>query len=391
MKLESTRIIDIEEFVDAIVDRPHLLGRALLPGAVGQDRHRGLRRDPRRHGEAEQGGARPAGDASARAHLRARAARRRHPAHHPAHATTRSASADEVFDRNLPKPDPHMLQIAEKIIEQQEAEFDPSEFKDRYEDALRDLIERKRKGEKLVTQRGARGRRQGRRPDGCLEQEPQGRRRPVAREGRPLPGSARPQASCDVPQGGQAAEASGLSAEPQRRLDDTAAHIAVDMQGRLFAEPTEWFVPWLPKVLPDVLAVAERHPDRTIFTRFIPPQDPEHVDGAWRDYYQRWRSMTRDRIDPHLLELVEPLRKLVPPAKVLSKSVYSAFGHPKLAHSLRRRGITTLIVTGGETDVCVLATVMAAADCGFHVVLPDDALCSGRTRHDALMKPITTL
>jgi nicotinamidase-related amidase len=177
-----------------------------------------------------------------------------------------------------------------------------------------------------------------------------------------------------------------LSAEPQTRLDHRAAHIAVDMQC-LFAERTEWFVPWLPKVLPNVLAIAERHPDRTIFTRFIPAQDPEHAEGAWRDYYQRWRSMARDRIDPRLLELVEPLRQLVPPAKVLDKVVYSAFGHPKLAPSLRRRGITTVIVTGGETDVCVLATVLAAVDWGFRVVLPDDALCSANdATHDALMK-----
>ena len=35
-------------------------------------------------------------------------------------------SAGEVFDRNLPKPDSRMLEIAEKIIEQQEAEFDPT-------------------------------------------------------------------------------------------------------------------------------------------------------------------------------------------------------------------------------------------------------------------------
>jgi nicotinamidase-related amidase len=177
-----------------------------------------------------------------------------------------------------------------------------------------------------------------------------------------------------------------LSAESQTRLDRTAIHIAVDMQC-LFAEPTEWFVPWLPKVLPNVLRIAERHPDRTIFTRFIPPQDPERAAGAWRDYYERWRSMTRDRIDPHLLELVEPLRKLVPPAKVLNKTVYSAFAQPRLAHSLRRHGIETLIVTGGETDVCVLATVMSAVDCGFRVVLPDDALCSANdATHDALMK-----
>jgi DNA end-binding protein Ku len=60
-------------------------------------------------------------------------------------------SADKVFDRNLPTPDSRMLAIAERIIEQQEAKFDPTEFKDRYEDALRDLIARKKKGEKLVS------------------------------------------------------------------------------------------------------------------------------------------------------------------------------------------------------------------------------------------------
>jgi DNA end-binding protein Ku len=44
------------------------------------------------------------------------------------------------------KPDPRMIDIAAKIIEQQEGPFEPSEFKDRYEDALRDLIRRKEKG-----------------------------------------------------------------------------------------------------------------------------------------------------------------------------------------------------------------------------------------------------
>jgi DNA end-binding protein Ku len=40
-----------------------------------------------------------------------------------------------------------MIEIAEKIIEQAEGPFEPEEFRDRYEDALRDLIERKQKGE----------------------------------------------------------------------------------------------------------------------------------------------------------------------------------------------------------------------------------------------------
>jgi DNA end-binding protein Ku len=55
-------------------------------------------------------------------------------------------SLDEVARPDLPKPDAAMLQIAEKIVEQQSGDFDPSEFRDRYEDALRALIEDKRKG-----------------------------------------------------------------------------------------------------------------------------------------------------------------------------------------------------------------------------------------------------
>jgi DNA end-binding protein Ku len=44
-----------------------------------------------------------------------------------------------------------MIDIARKIIEQQEGAFEPGRFEDRYENALRDLIRRKEKGEKLVT------------------------------------------------------------------------------------------------------------------------------------------------------------------------------------------------------------------------------------------------
>ncbi len=55
----------------------------------------------------------------------------------------------DIGHPDLPKPDPQMLQIAEKIVEQQSGEFDPSEFRDRYEDALRALIEQKRKGKSV--------------------------------------------------------------------------------------------------------------------------------------------------------------------------------------------------------------------------------------------------
>jgi DNA end-binding protein Ku len=60
--------------------------------------------------------------------------------------------ADEVnkaqsYFREIPdgKPDPELLDLAEALIARKTGEFNPAEFHDRYVDALKDLIERKRK------------------------------------------------------------------------------------------------------------------------------------------------------------------------------------------------------------------------------------------------------
>ena len=61
-------------------------------------------------------------------------------------------SPKEAFaDIPAARPDKEMIEIARKIIDQREGPFEPSKFEDRYENALRDLIRRKQKGEKLVT------------------------------------------------------------------------------------------------------------------------------------------------------------------------------------------------------------------------------------------------
>jgi DNA end-binding protein Ku len=44
------------------------------------------------------------------------------------------------------KPDKEMIEIAKRIIEQREGRFSPAEFKDRYEESLRELIQIKQKG-----------------------------------------------------------------------------------------------------------------------------------------------------------------------------------------------------------------------------------------------------
>jgi nicotinamidase-related amidase len=169
------------------------------------------------------------------------------------------------------------------------------------------------------------------------------------------------------------------------RLGESAAHLCIDMQ-TVFAERTDWHVPWMQRVLPTVQRIAEARSERTIFTRFVPPKDPEQMPGSWQRYYRRWRHMTGERIDPVMIELVPPLRALVPPARVIDKFHYSPFTEQALPDLLRQCRIDTLVITGGETDVCVLAAVLDAVDRGYRVVLAGDALCSTSDEaHDSLL------
>lgn len=166
---------------------------------------------------------------------------------------------------------------------------------------------------------------------------------------------------------------------------DNAVHICVDMQ-RMFAEGTEWRMPWLPRVLPCIVAIAAEHADRTIFTRFIPAKAPGHGAGMWRRYYERWSSMTIERIGTEMVDLVPELAQFVPPARTFDKHVYSPWTGSDLHARLRSAAVDTLVITGGETDVCVLATVLGAVDWGYRVILVTDALCgSADETHDSMM------
>ena len=92
-------------------------------------------------------------------------------------------------------------------------------------------------------------------------------------------------------------------------LDERTVHLCIDMQ-RLFSTEGPWPTPWMERVLPTVTRIAERFPERTIFTRFITPRRPEDMPGMWRPYYEKWRQTTREHLDPHMLELMPPLARL---------------------------------------------------------------------------------
>ena len=103
-------------------------------------------------------------------------------------------------------------------------------------------------------------------------------------------------------------------------LGPNCVHLCVDMQ-RLFAEKTPWFTPWMERVLPHAVRVAEAHPSETIFTRFLTAERPGEGQGTWKRYYEKWASVTVESLGPEMMDLVPELARFVPPAEVVDKHV----------------------------------------------------------------------
>jgi nicotinamidase-related amidase len=151
-------------------------------------------------------------------------------------------------------------------------------------------------------------------------------------------------------------------------------HIAIDMQV-LFTPPGRWVVDMAP-IMPNVQAIAAAHPARTLFTRFVVPQRAEDAPGCWRGYYRHWWDFTGEHLAEGRLDLLEPLRSMARSEAVIDKPTHSAFETPELEQKLAALGATTLVLTGVETDVCVLGTAMTAIDRGYRIVIVSDAVTS---------------
>jgi DNA end-binding protein Ku len=148
VKLESTKTIDIERFVpgdeiDRIYwDNPYYLAP---DGKLAQEAFGVIRTALEKSGQIALGRIVMA----TRERILALEPRGKGILAYTIRSDAEVRKPDEIFDEiSDAKPDPAMISIAEKIIEQQEGPFDPSRFVDRYEEALKALIEDKKKGHK---------------------------------------------------------------------------------------------------------------------------------------------------------------------------------------------------------------------------------------------------
>ena len=97
---------------------------------------------------------------------------------------------------------------------------------------------------------------------------------------------------------------SGLS----QPLSARAVHVCLYVQN-LFAPGSLWATPWLPQVVPVIAEIAAHNAGRTIFTRFVTPDDPAEARGMWQDYYAHWPEALRSALPKDALDLVPELAR----------------------------------------------------------------------------------
>jgi nicotinamidase-related amidase len=169
-------------------------------------------------------------------------------------------------------------------------------------------------------------------------------------------------------------------------LGPSSAHLCIDMQ-MMFADDTPWASKAPRSVLPAIQEVCRHQADATIFTRFLCPHDHRALPGQWRHFYSDCPQMLT--ADPRVFGIVSELHPFVPQGAVVSRYVFSVFADRTLGSLLEARGVDTLVFTGVETDVCVLASVLRAIDIGYRVIVVEDAVASSNKEgHEAALHGI---
>jgi len=173
-----------------------------------------------------------------------------------------------------------------------------------------------------------------------------------------------------------------LAPEPGR-----TALVVVDMQ-RGFLDPGEAMeVPPAREIVPVIQRLldvfrAKRLP--VVFTEFVYSQSvpvlvgslhPEHrpaPPGAPRGFGRPSSACLEGTASAETVPDLAPR----PDEMVVRKRGYDAFSGTLLDGALRARSVTSLVVTGTMTDICVLATVTAALHRQYRVTLVEDGVAT---------------
>ncbi|MGH7278944.1 MAG: cysteine hydrolase family protein [Candidatus Rokuibacteriota bacterium] len=173
-----------------------------------------------------------------------------------------------------------------------------------------------------------------------------------------------------------------LRPEPGR-----TALLVVDMQ-RGFVEPGEAMeVPPARDIVPAVRALVDGFRARqlpVIFTEFtyspavpllVGQLHPEHLPaapGAPRGFGLPSSCCLEGDPSARTIEALAPR----PDELVVRKRWYDGFAGTELDGALRARGVTSLVLTGTMTDICVLSTVVGAFNREYRITVAEDGVAT---------------
>ena len=173
-----------------------------------------------------------------------------------------------------------------------------------------------------------------------------------------------------------------LRLEPGR-----TALIVIDMQ-RGFLDPGEAMeVPPAREIIPRLQALLSLFREKrlpVVFTEFVYSQTvpllvgelhPEHkraLPGGPRGFGVPSSSCLKGEENAKTVSDLSPR----PDELVIEKHWYDAFNGTPLDGALRARGVTSLVLTGTMTDICVLASVVGAFNREYRVVVVEDAVAT---------------
>jgi ureidoacrylate peracid hydrolase len=113
-------------------------------------------------------------------------------------------------------------------------------------------------------------------------------------------------------------------------------------------------------------------------TRVIWLRD-EHEDLSDTEFRKRIVHCLKGSWGTQIVDALRP----GPEDIIMPKSTYSGFFHTPLHETLQRLGITTLIVTGVVTNICVRSTSHDAFFLGYSVLVPEQCVSATSEREQA--------
>lgn len=141
------------------------------------------------------------------------------------------------------------------------------------------------------------------------------------------------------------------------------ALLVIDMQ-RIYAAGGAWETEGLETVAENIVNLCGKYKNR-LFTRHLPFDNPP---GRWKSYNEVNADVNSD---PEGILLLPELASI--PHQLFDKYTYSALESGRLREYLLTEQYDEILITGVQTEFCVLSTMMTAVDLGLPVTIVPDA------------------